>query len=154
MTKRLLWGLNLLSTAVQLVWPYKEMLTLQRWSDARPAGRVRQVYSTMPRALNTKQESKRFNCQVGRNTLPIWVWLIYGWHPVAISPPMVINQPVSEYAVSVCFRESLSSNPWVLVATTGYSAVRKFKWWRYCEALHMWRDVRQFPTIWRNLTDT
>ena len=41
MGTRLLWELNQLSTAVQLAWPYKKILTVERWSDARSAGRVR-----------------------------------------------------------------------------------------------------------------
>ena len=41
------------------------------------AGGQGQVLHGKYNAESPKQYSKRFNCQVRRNTLPIWVWLIY-----------------------------------------------------------------------------
>ena len=63
------WGKASSVESYCISWPYKAMLTVQRWSDAR----VDKYNAESP-----KQDRKRFNCQGRRNTLPIWVWLIYG----------------------------------------------------------------------------
>ena len=64
---------------------YKEALTVQRWSDARPRGQGQVVASTNT-AESPKQGRRRFNCQVRRNALPIWVWLIYAitWEDLVV----------------------------------------------------------------------
>ena len=68
---QLLLKLNQLSTAVQLAWHIGNYDCTAM--PGRRAGSGVGKYN----AESPKQDSKRFNCQVGRNTLPIWVWLIY-----------------------------------------------------------------------------
>ena len=74
---RLLWELNQLSTTVQAAWPYKEMLTAQRWSNARPTGRVR-CWQVQCGELKTGQ--KKVQMPRRQNNLPFWVWLTYDLH--------------------------------------------------------------------------
>ena len=47
-------------------------------SSPRPPYTYVQLALTMESSI---QDSKRFNYQVRRSTLPSWVWFIYGWGP-------------------------------------------------------------------------
>ena len=73
---RLRWELNQLFTTVQASWPHRNMFCVRRCSDAGPADRW-QVLASRYCTECPKQGSERFNCQVRRNTLPIWVCYLF-----------------------------------------------------------------------------
>ena len=88
------------SSSVSLIILYKEMLTVHYSSGAIPGqrgGSGAGKYNV--EGLN--QYSKRFNSQVRRNNLPIWVWLIYGLTPHATFRNNKHDLPLSVFLLLV-----------------------------------------------------
>ena len=65
--------LNMTNSTPLYKWSYKEMLTVHCTAVGRWSGSGVSKYNA---ESPTQNRRKRFNSQVRRNTLPIWVWLI------------------------------------------------------------------------------
>ena len=84
---------------------------IRRRSDARPADSVRCWRVTMPRAQNRTAKYS----QIRRNTLLIWVWLIYGciererdWFKPVLSRDVSINK-LCYMAWSLIIRQAIKA---------------------------------------------
>ena len=93
-----------LSRYIINLWALGTDCTVQQWRDARPAGKV------------THWQVQMFNCQVIRDTLPIWAWLIY------------VRALVLNPNIDVCDREKILQFPfwssWVCIPWVSYLLFR------------------------------
>ena len=95
-------------------------------------------------AGSPKQDSKRFNCQGRRNTLPIWVWLIYGYQYIWIIVCMSRMEWLQRYrwGLHICQTYTVGSAP----SVTGSVFMHRY-------ADYIFYNESIYLTVCRKITD-